>query len=209
MYDNLEVLVINNSNVNLPVNEKYISSYSSAIAERVKIFKNKGIHQWQDNYAERNSSENVTKELSTNNGESLLVFIDSETKKFVGALKLKDVERPGYWDTGEYEDDGAKYITGLVTDPQLKGAGSAVMHALGKWAKNNNVKKLRLDCKCDNEQDFLVNYYTKRGFKVVGKGYKAPTEKFSEYRYALCEGLPKDLLKANKKRLTKRNKLGV
>lgn len=187
MFKNLKIIEINANNLNLQENKNLIFSYSTSIAEYVEIFKNKKIRQWQNNYIERNNPDNIINELATNSNDCLLILLDNAN--FVGGLKLKDTEYQGFWNSKKFENDVIKYITGLVTDPKLKGqgAGQAIMQALGNYARKKGIKKLRLDCRYENK--FLVNYYTKHGFKIVSIGYKASTD----YKYALCEALPKDI----------------
>ncbi len=187
MFENVKVIEINGNNLNLQKNKMFISFYSAAIAEYVKIFKKKGINQWQNNYVERNNPDNIRDELSKDTAKCLIVFLEHEN--FIGALKLSDTENQGFWHNLKFEKNNIKYITGLVTEPKLKGngVGCAIMQALGKYATKKRIKKLRLDCRSEN--DFLYNYYTKHGFKIIGKGYKSSTN----YKYTLFEASPKDI----------------
>ena len=126
---NLSFVEINSENVNDDVMQSAIALYSALIADRVKRFKQKGIHQWQDNYAERNSQENVTQAILNDKGKKLVVFFDSNNN-LVGATMVKSQERPGFWDNGEYDQNiDAGYITGLVSDPKFsgQGVGKAIM----------------------------------------------------------------------------------
>lgn len=194
---NLSFIEINSENVNNDVMQSSIALYSALIADRVKRFKQKGIHQWQDNYAERNSQENVTQAILNDKGKKLVVFFDSNNN-LVGATMVKSQERPGFWDNGEYDQNiDVGYITGLVSDPKFsgQGAGKAIMKALGEYGKQHGIEKFRLDCRSDSsEESFLVRFYKSCGFAIVGVGNKEATEKFEAYPYTLLEATPDSLI---------------
>lgn len=195
MIKNTSFIEINSQNVDEDIMQSIIGLYSSLIEMRVKIFKQKGIHQWQDNYAERNNPENVTKALKEDAGKKIVAIFD-DNNRMIGAAMIKAHERPGFW---EENDDGHNYgyITGFVTDPQFsgQGIGKTMMRGLAEYALQNGVEKFRCDCRSDSaEESFLVKFYKSSGLSVVGSGCKEATEKFEAYPYTLLEGTPKSII---------------
>ncbi len=192
-------IAINSKNCNEPWARKIIEQYSQLIAERVFAFAKKGINQWQDNYAERNNAQNVTNTLLADANKNLVIMFDAKDE-VVGGLVLKPAERPGYWDNGDYDTSiKAGYVTGLVSDPAKHGMGKAIMVALGEYAQENQIKKIRLDCKSQRDgKSFLDGFYESVGFSKVGGGYKEANEKFSDYLYSLYEATPEALISNEK-----------
>ncbi len=187
---------------------KYIEKFSNSIKERVELFSKKGIMQWQSDYAERNSANEIVHKMEVWNNITLLVFCDSATDEFIAGAFLKGSERPGYWD--EYVEDRkledwyelnlnkkCAYISGLVTNNKFKGTnlGKTIIRELAKYCKSKNIELMRLDCYVLDEKDsFLFNFYKKVGFKCVGGGRKVKQPPIVDYVYRLFEADVEDIV---------------
>ncbi|MFD0931835.1 GNAT family N-acetyltransferase [Psychroflexus salinarum] len=91
-------------------------------------------------------------------------FVQNADQEIIGMLRILD-EDLTYW--GE-QNEKAKYIHSLVVKEKFngKGFGAQILEKVGKQAKKENCKYLRLDA--DSKNPKLCNYYEKQGFKQVG-----------------------------------------
>ena len=121
-----------------------------------------GLHQWNDtdyfgryprNYWERNID---------------YFFVGEHQDKLVVAIALytEDIRwtRDGEY-TGTASGD-AYYLHHLVTNPDAKGAGVAMMHYVEQYAVKQGIHLLRLDSAIGNK--VLERYYTQLGYTPCG-----------------------------------------
>lgn len=91
-------------------------------------------------------------------------FVQNADQEIIGMLRILD-EDLTYW--GE-QNEKAKYIHSLVVKEKFNGRGIGVqiLEKVGKQAKKENCKYLRLDA--DSKNPKLCSYYEKQGFQKVG-----------------------------------------
>ena len=62
--------------------------------------------------------------------------------------------------------DKAYYVHNLVTNPEAKGAGRALLALAEDMARANGMRFMRLDCAVDNQA--LNDYYASMGYEIAG-----------------------------------------
>ena len=76
---------------------------------------------------------------------------------------------------GENDNADSLYLHRIATHPKFK--GNNLMSHIVEWSKQkateNNKSLLRLDTWADNEN--LINYYLKYGFKIIGDKFLPPS----------------------------------
>lgn len=132
------------------------------VQKRIDWMDVKGLHQWnKTDYFGRYPREYWESKIG-------YFLVGEEHGKVVVAVALytEDVRwtRDGEY-TGTASGD-AYYLHHLVTSPDAKGAGVAMMYYVEKYALEHGVYLLRLDSA--NENKVLENYYNRLGYVACG-----------------------------------------
>lgn len=129
--------------------------------KRIEWFKKKGINQWHaSGYTDVYPIAYFKKQI-----QAKKCYVALRNGEVVGSIVISNKDR--CWDNDEIIP--SLYIHNFVTDTKTRGIGAQILNYIEEIAREQGKIKLRLDC--DKYNDFLNNYYEKRGFKLVGECY--------------------------------------
>ena len=139
-----------------------VDSIIELVRQRIEWMDAQGLHQWNEtDYFGR-----YPREYWENRVGSFLVGEENGKVVVAVALYTEDVRwtRDGQY-TGSLSGD-AYYIHHLVTSPNAKGAGVAMMRYVEEYALEHDIHLLRLDSATHNK--VLENYYHQLGYVACG-----------------------------------------
>ncbi len=141
-----------------------VNDIINLIKERMKWMDNKNLYQWnKTGYLDAYTHDYFCEKIKD---ESFFVAI--EDNQLIGAIAL--FENDHRWN----DKASALYIHHLVSDPNYPGVGKYLISFSEEYAKQNEVKFLRLDSQKGNEK--LSDFYQSLGFLIVGEIVEGPYE---------------------------------
>lgn len=144
---NIELQVAKTENL-----DEIIELYS----ERSSWFEENGIDQWS-NYLTNHPKKEFIQVINNNN-----YYMLKKNNELIGGFELSN--RQSFWE----ENKDAYYIYKVVTKVGYRDLGKYIFGICEEFAKRDNKKYLRLECKADNIK--LNNMYEDYGFKFVKSG---------------------------------------
>ena len=125
-------------------------------SERSSWFEENGIDQWS-NYLTNHPKEEFIQAINNNN-----YYMLKKKNELIGGFELSN--RQSFWE----ENKDAYYIYKVVTKVGHRDLGKYIFGLCEEFARKDNKKYLRLECKADNIK--LNNMYEDYGFKFVRTG---------------------------------------
>lgn len=144
-----------------PIQPKDLEQVIGLFREAADKISKKNIDHWQ--YWKNPPSEKI-KWVEDGLQNKEYFFVENSNQDLIGMVRILE-EDLMYWGS---QSEKAKYVHSLVIREPYngKGIGELILQKIGKQAKAEGCKYLRLDADSGNPK--LCNYYEKQGFKKVG-----------------------------------------
>ena len=152
-----------------------IADIFSLYEKRIAWMDEVGIRQW--NVSDYLTAYPISYYEEQRAAGNLYALHDGE--KIVGAAVL--LRSDDRW--ADRAADRAYYVHNLVTHPEAKGAGRALLALAEETARANGVRFMRLDCATDNQA--LNEYYASMGYELAGTCEDGPYYKGNRREKAL------------------------
>lgn len=140
--------------------ENEISEILEIIKERCKWFEENKIDQWGSWYYEELYDEKYFKKMM----KKYPLYIVKQENEIIGAFLLKIDDDKMHWKNQEK----AYYLWHFVGKIGYSGLGEKMLEFIENFAKENEIKYLRLECMRSNPK--INEYYQKHGFQNKGEG---------------------------------------